>query len=101
MANSTELNLGPTNSTTSIEIIVIDINDNLPMFRPSMYNATVFENMMQVSIAIEGSRIEVTDEDQVQFSFFGFCLGGCAFSNISFFFFINNVSFYEYLNYAK
>ncbi|VDI07003.1 Hypothetical predicted protein, partial [Mytilus galloprovincialis] len=64
MANSTGLNLGPTNTTTSIEIIVIDINDNLPMFRPSMYNATVFENMMQVSIAIEGSRIEVTDEDQ-------------------------------------
>lgn len=84
-ANSTELNLGPTNSTTSIEISVIDINDNLPMFRSSMYNATVFENVMQVSLAIEGSRIEVTDEDQVQFSLFGFCLGDVLFPTFLFF----------------
>ncbi|CAC5415595.1 CDH23 [Mytilus coruscus] len=62
--SSSETDPGPSNSTTPVVITIIDIDDNLPKFSMSIYNATVFENLKQIPLTIEGDRINVTDVDQ-------------------------------------
>ncbi|VDI57891.1 Hypothetical predicted protein, partial [Mytilus galloprovincialis] len=59
-----ETNPGPSTSTTPVVIYIIDIDDNLPKFPLSMYNATVFENLGGIPLTIEGERIKVMDVDQ-------------------------------------
>ncbi|CAG2237928.1 CDH23 [Mytilus edulis] len=62
--NSGESNPGPSNSTTPVVITIIDIDDNLPEFSKSLYNASVFENFKQVPLTMNGGGINVSDVDQ-------------------------------------
>lgn len=63
--NSSETNTGPSNSTTQVVITIKDIDDNLPEFSQSLYNATVFENLVGAPLTIQGDRLNVSDVDQV------------------------------------
>ncbi|CAG2237927.1 unnamed protein product [Mytilus edulis] len=60
-----ETNPGPSNSTAPVVITIRDNDDNLPAFRLSMYNATVFENVVGIPLTIKGDRIYVTDVDEL------------------------------------
>ncbi|XP_063446627.1 cadherin-23-like [Mytilus trossulus] len=62
--NSGETNPGPSNATTPVVITIIDIDDSLPEFSQSLYNATVFENLTQVAFTLKGDGINVSDADQ-------------------------------------
>lgn len=71
--NSGETNPGPSNATTAVVITIIDIDDNLPTFAKSLYNASVFENFKQVPLTMNSDGINVSDVDQVYFAFVFSC----------------------------
>ncbi|XP_063446622.1 cadherin-23-like [Mytilus trossulus] len=65
---SNETNPGPSNSTTPVVITIIDLDDNLPEFSQSLYNVTVFENLVGAPLTIKDDKINVTDVDQDEHS---------------------------------
>ena len=52
-------------SNTTVVITIDDKDDNRPMFGQTSYNASVYENVIDVPLTIIGTKINVTDKDQV------------------------------------
>ena len=52
-------------SNTTVVITINDKDDNIPVFGQISYNAYVNENVIDVPLTIIGTKINVTDKDQV------------------------------------
>ena len=53
----------PKSSTADFKVIIMDINDNKPVFDRSTYNFTVIESKVQDEIGVVVGKVRADDED--------------------------------------